>query len=69
MDATSSIDTSTLSRWLEAARVRRSRRAYLGHPVSGPGADALEAHCAAFVPFAGARVAMLRNAPEGIFTG
>ncbi len=69
MDATSSIDTSTLSRWLEAARVRRSRRTYLGDLVSGPGVDALEAHCAAFVPFAGARVALLRNAPEEIFTG
>lgn len=69
MDATLPIDPSTLSRWLEAARVRRSRRSYLGHPVSGPGADSLEAHCAAFVPFAGARVAMLRNAPQEIFTG
>ncbi|MHB8869148.1 MAG: nitroreductase family protein [Thermoleophilia bacterium] len=63
------IDTSAVSRWTEAAHMRRSRRAYLDDSASGALADALEAHCAGFAPFAGTRVIVLRQAPRDIFTG
>lgn len=69
MERVPAIDSTTVSRWVEAARLRRSRRAYAPEPVSGPAADDLERHCGSFVPFPSARVVMLRAAPQEIFTG
>lgn len=69
MPSSRELDADTLSRWSEAAHVRRSRRAYREEPISGRSADDLEAHCSSFAPFAGARVVLLPEAPAEIFTG
>jgi nitroreductase len=56
-------------RWFSALATRRSRRAFDGQPLSTAEIAALEATAESFRPFADARVAVVRDAPDDLFSG
>ena len=58
-----------VARWAEAARLRRSQRAYEPEPIAGVVAERLETLCREYAPFEGARAVVLVEAPPKIFTG
>jgi len=55
--------------WLEAGRVRSSRRSYTGAPIAPSTLDSIEFFADGFRPSEVARTVVLREAPESMFTG
>lgn len=57
------------SDWLDAVDVRRSHRRYVAEPTATEILDALDAVCAGFVPWPDARVTLVRDVAQPVFTG
>lgn len=64
-----SYPNAPVSEWLEAGRVRSSRRSYTGEPIDSATLNAIESFAEEFRPSGIARTIVLREAPEAIFTG
>jgi hypothetical protein len=58
-----------VSTWLASIPARRSRRAFDTHALSHEDLDATATLCSRFTPFEDARVLLLPEAPETVFTG
>jgi len=61
--------SDTMMKWLEATRVRVSRRAFDGSPAPAPVIDAIAAACQGYRPFGDARVVLAAEPNLDVFTG
>lgn len=66
---TLSAPDAPVAEWLEAARVRHSRRSYDGTTIAEETMAALDDFCRHFLPAPVARAQLIRSAPADIFTG
>jgi len=64
-----SYPNAPIAEWLEAGRVRSSRRSYTGTPIDSAALEAIDTFAQGFRPSEIARVVVLRDAPDGVFTG
>ena len=65
----SRIPARVAQRWLAAVPARHARRSYTGEPVAPADLDALEELAASWSPWSGARVVLVREAPQSMFVG
>jgi hypothetical protein len=63
------LEPQQAARWLAAIPTRRSRRGYTDRRVPAAELDTLESLARGWVPWTGARVAVLREAPPAVFAG